>query len=151
MNSFQHSLAGRMRKLFVGKLCRNGSNKLLKFGEAILGSFVIMVDIPNKVSHQFARNGDSIRILLSIKVLFYFLKEGKFFSYKIIGIVTNLWAGWHVIDKNILIMLILSASIGKQVQGIVNLSLMQVKVEFDKRGLMERLSAFSVRQFNSKG
>src|SRR6266702_6698496 len=135
MNSFQHLLAGRMRKPFVGKLCRNGSNKLLKFGEAILGSFVIMVDILNKVSHQVARNGDSIRILLSIKVLFYFLKEGKFSSCKIIGIVTDLWAGWHVIYKSILVMLILSASIGKQVQGVVNLGLVQVKAEFNKRGV----------------
>src|SRR6266568_1770660 len=118
MNSFQHSLAGRMRKPFVGKLCRNGSNKLLKFGEAILGSFVIIVDILNKVSHRVARNGDSIRILLSIKVLFYFLKEGKFFSC-----------------KSILVMVILSASIGKQVQGVVNLGLVQVKAEFNKGGV----------------
>src|SRR5438445_10467426 len=115
MNSFQHLLAGRMRKPFVGELCRNGSNKLLKFGEAILGCFVIMVDIPNKVSHQVARNGDSMRILLSIKVLFYFLKEGKFYSCKTIRIVTDWWAGWRVIYKRILVMLMLSDFIGNQV------------------------------------
>ena len=67
---------------------------------------------------------------MSIKVLFYFLKKGKFFSCKIIGIVTDLWAGWHVIYKSILVMLILSASIGKQVQGIVNFGLVQVMLWF---------------------
>jgi len=125
-----------MGKVFVSKLSYNSGYELFNAKKTILPRpFIVIVDIPDKVSHQIVRDRNSFWVLLPIKILLYLLKEGNLLSGKFIGIVRNLWTSRHAIYKNILIMFILRATIGKQVKCIVNLSLMQVKAEFNSGGI----------------